>query len=278
MKINLLNYRKSEYSDIGNDGIIEYIFKKLNIKEGTFVEFGAWDGIRGSNCRKLFDKGWSGIFIEADSNKYKKLKKNYKKHKNIICHKSRIDAKENLFDNVVDVYLKGGNIDFCSIDIDGRDLQVFETFKQYLPIVVCIEGGQMLYPFDKEIKNRIAKRNIHQSLKTTINVFEKKGYKILCCYQDCFFIKKEFYSIFNVSSDLLTLYFDGLKAIHRRIPFIQEYLGKVGLKNKIANYILERSKYDNYKWEKRKLWAKEKKDIIFELINEREKIEREKYG
>ncbi|KKL24609.1 hypothetical protein LCGC14_2413630, partial [marine sediment metagenome] len=124
----------------------------------------------------------------------------------------------------------------------------------------------------------IAKRNIHQSLKTTINVFEKKGYKILCCYQDCFFIKKEFYSIFNVSSDLLTLYFDGLKAIHRRIPFIQEYLGKVGLKNKIANYILERSKYDNYKWEKRKLWAKEKKDIIFELINEREKIEREKYG
>ena len=123
MEENLLDHRKCVYSSIGNDGIIEYIFKKLKMKTGSFVEFGAWDGIKGSNCRKLFEAGWKGVFIEADEDKYKQLKKNYNKYTKITCYKARIDSKENLFDDVVDPYFKGKNIDFCSIDIDGRDLR-----------------------------------------------------------------------------------------------------------------------------------------------------------
>ncbi len=266
--MNLLNYRKKIYSTIGNDGIIEYIFNKINIEKGIFVEFGAWDGIKNSNCRKLFDKGWNGLFIEGDKQKYIDLVNNYKDYNNISCCNKIVDFKNNKFDNIIDLYLKNKNIDFCSIDIDGLDLEIFETFEKYFPSVVCIEGGQMLYPYYKRIKKSLAKRNIQQSLKTMVEAFEKREYKILCSYQDSFFIKKELYNLFDVDTDLIELYFNGLLASYRRLPFINKYLKKVKLKNHIVNRILKISGYKKYGWEKRKIWGNENKDMIKKIINQ----------
>jgi len=65
-----------------------------------------------------------------------------------------------------------------------------------------------------------------------------------------------------VSSDLLTLYFNGLRSRIERIPFIQKGVGKVRLRNHIADYILKKSDYRNYRWSKRKKWAVDKKNII----------------
>ena len=60
------------------------------------------------------------------------------------------------------------------------------------------------------------------------------------------------------------------------MPFIQKYTGKVGLKNEIVNDVLEKSKYDNYGWSKRKLWAKEMSETILRVIDETEDEERRK--
>ncbi len=278
-EINLLDYRWDKHTSLGNDGVIRYILKTIGIEKGLFVEFGAWDGKKNSNCRKLFKGGWDGIFIEGDRKRCGKLKKNYIKHKHIICLKFKVECRgKNEFDNIMKKYAKKRKIDFCSIDIDGLDLEVFETFKKYLPTVVCIEGGQMLHPFHRRVDRSIAKRNIQQSLKVMTDSFEKKGYKLLCAYQDSFFIKEEFYNFFNVSDDLLTLYFDGLRAIPRRMPFIQKYMKKVKLKNKIVDHILDKSDYSRYGWGKRKLWAKECDSIISKEIDKAEAMEKKEYG
>jgi hypothetical protein len=278
---NLLNYRERKHSKIGNDGIIEFIFKKLGIDNGTFVEFGAWDGVYNSNCRTLFEKGWNGVFIEPDDERYRGLKENYKMSSNVYCSSEKVtyraDKAGKLFDDIVNPYLKGKNIDFCAIDIDGLDLEVFETFEKYLPVVVCIEGGMMLHPYHIRIKKSLAKKLIQQSLSVMVNSFEKKGYKLLCSYQDCFFIKEEYYHLFPVSENLLTLYFDGLRALPERIPFVQKYLSKVGLNNEISDYILKGSNYKKYGWKNRKVWSSEQIKIINKLINKREKIEKNKY-
>jgi len=278
---NLLEYNKSIYSTIGNDGIIEEIFKIIGIEKGFFVEFGAWDGIKESNTRNLFDHGWQGIFIEGDRRRFKKLSKNYKKNERIVCLHKMISYNRSLsgefFDDIMSSFLKNNKIDFCSIDVDGRDLQVFNTFKKYFPTVICIEGGQMLHPFHKEIKSRFAKRNIQQSLKVMVDLFESKGYKLLCTYQYSFFIKKEFYSKFNVNPNLIDLYFSGLKAIPRRIPFIQKCCDRVGLKNSIVDEILKRTSFEEYRWERRKEWVSEKIDEIFDAINKVKEIEKAKY-
>ena len=101
--MNLLDFRYDKYTTTGNDGIIEKIFNILNIKNGHFVEFGAWDGIKGSNCRKLYEDGWSGIFIEPEEDRFVNLKANYKDDKNIVCIKSVVDRDKNRFDDLVGI-------------------------------------------------------------------------------------------------------------------------------------------------------------------------------
>jgi hypothetical protein len=277
--INLFNYKKRRHSRIGNDGIIEYILKTINIKKGIFVEFGAWDGVWNSNCRGLFEQGWEGIFIEPNNKKFKNLQNNYKNHRDrILCINTKVELEGGkLFDDIVNPYLKGKNIDFCAIDIDGLDLEVFETFKKYMPTVICIEGGQALHPYRGREKSMILKKNVGQSLKVMVNVFESRGYKILCCYQDCFFVKKELFYLFNVSEDLLTLYFDGLRARPLLLSYIHKHTGKLGKNNPIADYILDRTNYNKYKFKNRKKWVNENIDSINKLIDKSEKKER-KHG
>ena len=272
---NILDYRFDKYTSTGNDGIIEHIFKKNDIKNGTFVEFGAWDGVKNSNCRKIYEEGWNGIFIEPDKDKYKSLKKNYKNDKQIICINEKIEDKgKYIFDNIVGSYIGNRNIDFCSIDVDGIDLEIFETFEKYLPIVICIEGGQMLHPYHKRIKKNISKNNIQQSLGVMVNSFEKKGYKILCSYQDTFFIKKELYHLFEVEDNLIELYFNGLTALHRRLPWIYKFVKKGGLTNDIIKNILKETFYfSDYGYKKRKIWAEEKKEQIKLIIEKYRDIE-----
>tara|TARA_Y100000034_G_scaffold6664_1_gene7335 strand:+ start:349 stop:1203 length:855 start_codon:yes stop_codon:yes gene_type:complete len=264
--MNLLDFKFDVYSSTGNDGIIEKIFEILNIKNGFFVEFGAWDGIKGSNCRKLWEQGWGGIFIEPDPQKYNSLIKNYKNEKRIKCIKDVVNIQNNLFDDIVRPHIDK-NIDFCSIDIDGLDVEVFETFQDFLPTIVCIEGGQMLEVFHERLSPQICQYNIQQSLHVMTNIFVKKGYKLLCTYQDSFFVKEEYFDLFDISQkDLMEHYLDGLYAIHRRLPWIQFTLSQYKLKNKIIDLILLKSNYHHYGYNKRKLWAVEQKDLALKNI------------
>ena len=224
---------RKQYIYSPNEYLIEEIFNRINIKKGLFVEFGAWDGICLSNTRKLFKSGWEGILIESDKKRYEELKNNYKCSKNIITINQFLDTKDNLIDNIFFKYLNK-NIDFCSIDIDGLDLDIFETFSINMPKVVCIEGGQILDPNHPRISSELSSHNIQQSLSTMNDVFESKGYKLLCSYQDAFFIQKKFFHLFNVDKNLLNNYIEGLIALPR-IPYIKKILDNHNLNNQIID-------------------------------------------
>ena len=89
-----------------------------------------------------------------------------------------------------------------SIDIDGLDVEIFKSINVFLPTVICIEGGQILEPYHSIVTNDISANNVQQSLKTMMELFKDKGYKLLCTYQDSFFIKNEYSNLFNVSNDI----------------------------------------------------------------------------
>tara|TARA_R110000824_G_scaffold158320_3_gene332129 strand:+ start:1236 stop:2144 length:909 start_codon:yes stop_codon:yes gene_type:complete len=232
---NVQDFRQP-YKFNQNDYIIEEIFHRIGIEKGFFVEFGAWDGVFGSNTRKLFLSGWNGILIEPDDKRFSNLQNNYRNDEGVITLKSFIDLKDNLFDDVVGKFVTD-KINFCSIDIDGLDVEVFETIKIHLPDVVCIEGGQMLNPIRKSrLPPDVAKHNIQQSLYVMNEIFQSRGYKLLCTYQDSFFIKEEYYHLFNVKEDIFELYLDGILS-YPRLPWIQQQLNSVGLKNELLEII-----------------------------------------
>jgi len=233
---NIQNWRKKATFSI-NELLIKNIFNKLDIIEGVFVEFGAWDGVINSNARQLFLNGWQGLFIESDKKRFEELKQNYKHETNIFLSDLYVDDKLNIFDDIVRNSINK-KIDFLSIDIDGLDIKIFQTIEEFLPLVVCIEGGQILEPYYEIVSDEVAKNNIQQSLNGMKNIFKQKGYTLLCAYQDAFFIKDEFSYLFNITNDIFDLYINGLIALPR-IPYIKQLLDKNKLKNRIIDYIIK---------------------------------------
>lgn len=245
-----------------NEPIIQYIFDTLNIKQGFFLEFGAWDGINLSNARLLFEKNWNGMFIEGDKKKFEDLRDNYL-NTNILIENIYLDDQNNNINTVLENN-KIRHIDFCSIDVDGLDLRLFKTFDDVLPTVVCIEGAQVVHPlFKGSISLEVERDNVTQSLYKYNQTFTNKGYRLLFAYQDCFFIKEEYIHLFDISDNLVELYLDGLETLPR-IPWLFEKGKKHLIKNEIIEYII--SKTNNQNISNRNLWVRQNKDSLSDIF------------
>jgi hypothetical protein len=93
---DLNKYKKNIHSQNGEDGIIQEILIRLNIKNDLnswCCEFGACDGIRLSNTFFLVKKGWKAVYIESDRNYYYKLLNTASEYKNIYPINSLVDHR-----------------------------------------------------------------------------------------------------------------------------------------------------------------------------------------
>ena len=190
--IDLLDYRKNVFSFEGEDGIIEKIFDILKTKNGYFCEFGAWDGIHGSNTRVLLEKGWKGVYIEAQTERFFECCQNTKQfNNNVICLNNIVSYTEESkkLDSILKDTFLPSDFDLLSIDIDSCDYQVWDSLSKYKPKLVIIE-------IDSSHKDDI--ESIYESQKNTTtsfmsmnNLASKKGYKLLCSTGNMFFIRND---------------------------------------------------------------------------------------
>lgn len=184
--IKLNEYRSSKYSQTGEDGIIEKLFSELKIKNGQFCEFGASDGLSYCNTRKLREEGWGGVLIEGDPNYYPGLHQNMKDFKNIEVIESFISCeKGNKLDDILSKSKLVSDFDFLSIDIDGNDLWVWDSLKNYSPKVVMVEYNSN-YPSTDSLCIKYDKNHRHQLdsyYSATAGAYKKladeKGYKLV---------------------------------------------------------------------------------------------------
>lgn len=234
--MSILDYKNNVYSQNGEDGIIEFIFNRMNIKNGNFIEFGAWDGIYFSNTYKLVNEGWSGIYIESDENKFKDLEKNLKNYNNITLINSIVAFNNNKLDNIIDNSgVQNKDFDFISIDIDGLDYFIFKDMEKYLPKVICIEVNSGHSPlYDKEISMGIAYNNIGQSIYIIVKEAITKGYFPLCYTGNLFLVKNEYKELFKneIYDNLENLYIDFLNHIDNNLL---QYLYDLFIIKKIYN-------------------------------------------
>jgi len=216
--MSILDNKNNIYSQNGEDGIIQYIFNKMNINNGNFIEFGAWDGIYFSNTYQLFKNGWNGVYIEADEIKFKQLQKNFNNFNNITLINNFVSFNNNNnLDTIIDnSNFNNKNFDFISIDVDGLDYYIFKDMKKYLPKVICIEvcsGHSPIY--NKEIDMNIAYNNIGQSLYIMSKLAEEKEYFPLCYTGNLFLVKNEYKELFkdDIYINLEDMYIDFLNHI-----------------------------------------------------------------
>ena len=194
-KIKLIEYRKNVYSQNGEDGVLEEIFKRINVassnNEKWCVEFGAWDGKHLSNTFHLVEQGWNAVYIEGDKEKYQDLLETVKQYPKIKPINAMVGFEESDSDNLNNL-LSGTKIpedfDLLSIDIDSFDLAVWQCFVGK-PKVVIIEINSSIEPGILQWHDGIFCQG--NSFSSTIKVAEDKGYMLVCHTGNLIFLRKD---------------------------------------------------------------------------------------
>lgn len=127
------------YSQNDEDGILEEIFKRLNIENGRFLEIGVENGLE-CNSLYLLHKGWRGIWIDGNSRQKEAIDSKF----GSLLANHRLQLKigfvtaENIAEVFSELEIKAHDLDFISIDVDGMDIYLLEALPT-LPKVICIE-------------------------------------------------------------------------------------------------------------------------------------------
>lgn len=189
------------YAQYNEDLFISNIFGSKDINKGFFLEFGAWDGKYLSNCRFFYEKGWKGLFIEGNKDRFVDLQKNYDKDKNIILLNLFVDKEENSLDKILlreNIY----HLDLLSIDVDGKDLILWKTLTKIRPKVIIIEFNSTI-PFDVNYIDG-TQNNIGSSLVAINNYAKENNYQLIhATPSNLIFIEKQFnLNFFKVISEI----------------------------------------------------------------------------
>ena len=152
-------YCKNIYSQNGEDGILEQILKELDIKNGTFCEFGASDGKFSSNTFNLLkNHNFTGMVIESNKSLYEKCVENYKQFSNVKVFHGLVLYNNKYYD--LNAWLKKGNLpydfDILSIDIDYDDYYVWKNLTKFNPKIVIIETNPYRDPIYEELPGNTA--------------------------------------------------------------------------------------------------------------------------
>lgn len=143
--------RRNVTSQNGEDGVVEAIFERIGVVSRWACEFGAWDGKTFSNTWDLIEnKGWFGVMIEPDAERFARLQENAAKvYGRIVAIRDAIDDEN--FDTVLSFTGIPPIFDLLSIDVDGKDLSIWRSLRDYRPRVVIIEVDSGFPPgvFDK---------------------------------------------------------------------------------------------------------------------------------
>ena len=179
-----LFYKTSLYSQAGQD-LFAYELFGLN---GTYIDIGAGDPIRGNNCYLLeTNYNWRGFSVDfGDSNEdiRQNLKSRWLKHperKNMIYWSDAINFNymQGVNENNLDK-----NIDFLSCDIDPQEKTLMALKKVILdgikPKLICFETdfyrekkdySLLAYNFLEPYNYKIGVKNVYSNLKKN-KIFE----------------------------------------------------------------------------------------------------------
>jgi hypothetical protein len=133
------------FSQFGDDGVIQYLIRRLRPLPDSFVEFGV-QNYRESNTRFLLvNNNWRGLVMDGDAEFIRFIQKDdiYWRH-TLTARCAFIDR-----DNVNNLFSDAGftgEIGLLSIDIDGNDYWVWEKLEVVDPVIVIVEYNSTFGP------------------------------------------------------------------------------------------------------------------------------------
>ncbi len=190
------------FSQWGEDGIIQWLVRSIEIARKVFVEFGVEDYSE-ANTRFLIERdNWTGLVLDSNKESIERLRESE------ICWRQGLHAAHALVtrDNINSLLLQNGisgEIGLLSIDIDGNDYWIWEAIEGVTPDIVVIEYN---HRFGHELAVTIPYTENFQrgeqypiyyfgaSLRALCLLAERKGYAFVGCNADgvnAFFVRRE---------------------------------------------------------------------------------------
>lgn len=209
---NLLNQNKEieklegaefkVYSQWGDDGIIQYLINKIDIKNRKFIEFGV-ENYKEANTRFLLrNNNWSGLVMDGSASNISYIKNSEDFWKFDLKAKCSFITAENINFLLRQEGIEG-EIGILSIDIDGNDYWIWENISIVQPVIVIIEYNS-IFGIDKAItvpyspdfvRTKVHYSNLYagSSLLALCDLAEEKGYDFVgsnSAGNNAYFVKK----------------------------------------------------------------------------------------
>ncbi len=199
----------ANFSQSGEDGVLEAIFQVIEPTNKFVVEFGASEGIELSNARHLIiNRGWSGLLLEGDEAMAEKLVKNYAEFPKVKAAQAWIYPG-----NVETLFRQYGvpkDLDLLSIDIDSNDYYVWKVLHEFRPKVLVVEYNAS-YPPPEKMVVEFSPFNFWDgsdyygaSLQSLKNLGQEKGYELIYCTNlgaNAIFVDKKYFARFKISDN-----------------------------------------------------------------------------
>jgi len=145
-KSDLGHFEGQVYSQNGEDGIIEEIFRRIGLTNQYFVEVAAGDGME-NNTTKLLCEKWTGLWVESDQARAASINRIFAEEirsEKLKFHEGMITA-ENI-EELLRTHNVPSAMDLLSIDIDGNDFWVWKALDSFRPRVVVVEFNASMGP------------------------------------------------------------------------------------------------------------------------------------
>lgn len=192
------------YSQFGEDGLLQFLFREIKDAPHTFVEFGVED-YQEANTRFLLlqDRSWSGLVLDGDDANVDAIRRDVAYLRYPLKAAAAWISRENINDLLREQDMVG-KIGLLSIDIDGNDYWVWETITVVDPAVVVVEynyrfGPQVcaVVPYDARFDKATAHPSgiyYGASLAALTALARRKGYALVGCSGggvNAFFVRRE---------------------------------------------------------------------------------------
>jgi len=205
MNSNRINdYEFKIFSQFGDDGIIQYLIKNIEIKNEVFIEFGVENYIESNTRFLMMNNNWSGFVMDGSEKAMNSLKTRNWYWRYCLTHKAVFIDKDNI--NELLKSTSFSDIGLLHIDIDGNDYHIFEEIDLSIlnPSIIILEYNSVFgkdrlitVPYDKNFvrtKAHFSNLFFGASLPALNYAAIKKGYSLIgsnLAGNNAYFVRKD---------------------------------------------------------------------------------------
>lgn len=188
---NFNDYEFKIFSQWGDDGLIQYLIKKIHIENEIFMEFGVEDYSESNTRFLMMNNNWKGFVMDGSEENMDRMKNQSWYWKYSLKNKSVFITKENINELLAQTGFR--NIGLLHIDLDGNDAHILEALdlSKINPSIIIMEYNAVFgkeraisVPYDEWfIRTEKHYSNLYfgASLPALTFIAINKGYRLIGC-------------------------------------------------------------------------------------------------